>query len=318
MAKKRRHHYLPVFYLKGFVDPHNEPYIWLYEKGNPDVRKATARNIAIEKDYYSFITPEGNKDSETFENGLAKIECGVAPIFRKIRIQNKLDDQERMLFSLFLALIMARVPNFRNNIEQALGETAKRMNMILATDSGNFKAMIENLERDTGKKTGMPVDEFRKFIAEGQYDIRATPQFALGMAAGIAVKLIPIFFEMNWTFLETTGDHKFVTSDNPLSYIDPTHDPKSFYGVGLSNKNVEVTFPISKDLMLLGMWKNFESDKILGNKLVRDMNRRTVISALRFVFASQYSDGLKKLVQKHKDSAPRTKVDNIGPYIIAH
>lgn len=318
MAKKRRHHYLPVFYLKGFVDPHNEPYIWLYKKGNPDVRKATARNIAVEKDYYSFITPEGNKDSQTLENELAKIECGVAPVFRKIKNQTELNDQERMLLSLFLALMMVRVPNFRENIEEALGESMKKMNMILATDSRNFKAMIDKFEEDTGKKIGMPIEELRKYMAEGQYDTRATPQFGLAMALDMIPTFAPIFSKMNWTFLEITGDYRFVTSDNPLSCIDPAHDPKSLLGVGLLNKDIEVTFPISRDLMLLGMWKNFEGDKILSDKPVRDMNRRTVISALRFVFASQYSDGLKKLVQKHKDSAPRTKVDNIGPYIIAH
>ena len=318
MTKKRRHHYLPVFYLKGFVDPHNEPYIWLYEKGNPDVKKATARHIAVKKDYYSFATPEGNKDSETFENVLARIEGGVAPVFGKIRNHKKLDGQEKRLFSLFLAFIMVRVPNFRENIEKMLGEMAKKMNMILANNSRNFRAMIEKFERDTGKKIGMPVEEFRKFVAEGQYDIRATPQFGLGMAAEMAISLAPIFFEMNWTFLETTGDHKFVTSDNPVSYIDPAHDPKSFYGVGLLNKDIEVTFPISRDLMLLGMRKNFKGDKIVTNEIVRDRNRRTVVSALRFIFASQYSNGLSRLVQKHKDSAPRMKVNSIGPYIIAH
>lgn len=318
MTKKRRHHYLPVFYLKGFVDPHNEPYIWLYEKGNPDVKKATARHIAVKKDYYSLTTPEGNKDSETFENILAKIESRVSPIFRKIRNHKELNDQERWSFSFFLAFIMVRVPNFRDNIEEVLGETAKRMNMILATDPRNFKAMIEKFEADRGEKIGMPVEKFRKFMAEGQYENRATPQFGLGMATKTAINLIPIFFGMNWTFLEATDDCKFVTSDNPLSYVDPKHDPNSFLGVGLLNKNTEVTFPISKDLMLLGMSKNFKGDRMLSNKIVRDMNRRTVVSALRFIFASQYSDGLSRLVQKHKHSAPRIKVNSIGPYIIAH
>ena len=307
-----------MFYLKGFIDPHNEPYIWFYEKGNPDVKKATARHIAVEKDYYSFITPEGNKDSETLENELARIECGVAPVFRKIRNQTELNDQEKKLFSLFIALLMVRIPNFRENIEEAVGEFMKRMNMILATDPRNFAAMIDKFERETGKKIGMPVEELRKSMAEGQYDIRATPQFGLGMAVEMALNFAPIFFKMKWTFLETTGSYKFVTSDNPLSYIDPTHDPKSFFGVGLLNRNVEVTLPISKDLIFLGMWKSFEGNKILSNKIVKEMNLRTVISALRFVFASQCSDGLNRLVQKHKDSAPRTKVDNIGPYIIAH
>lgn len=318
MAKKKRHHYIPRFYLDGFVDPHNKPYIWVYEKGNPKIVKAIAKNIAVQKDYYSFTTPEGGRDSETFENILAGIEGRVSPIFRKIKNQENLNDQERRLFSIFLAFNMTRVPNFRENIEEMLGGTMKKMNMILASDPRSFEAMIEKFERDTGKKIGMSVEEFRKFIVEGQYDIRATPQFSLGMVALMARGFAPIFSKIKWAFLEATGDYKFLTSDNPLSYFDPTHDPKSFFGVGLLNKNVEVTFPISKDLMFLGMWKNFEGDKRLSNESVKKMNRRTVISTLRFVFASQYSDELNRLVQKYRDSAPRTRVDSVGPYIVAH
>ena len=318
MTKKKRHHYIPRFYLDGFVDPHNKPYIWVYEKGNPKIVKATTKNIAVQKDYYSFTTPEGNRDSETFENLLAEIEGRVSRIFRKIRNQENLNHEERWFFSLFLAFSMARVPNFRENLEEMLGETMKKINMILASDPRNFEAMIESFQRKTGKEIGMPVEELRKFMLEGEYNFRATPQFSLGMAAIMARNSTPIFFEMKWTFLEATGDYKFVTSDNPLSYFDPMHDPKSFFGVGLLNENVEVTFPISKDLMFLGMRKNFEGDKRLSNKSVKEMNRRTVISALRFVFASQYSDGLNRLVQKYRDSAPRKRVDSVGPYIVAH
>ena len=318
MTKKKRHHYVPRFYLNGFVDPHNEPYIWVYEKGNPQIIKATAKNVAVQKDYYSFITPKGDRDSETFENILAGIEGRVSRIFRKIKNEENLNDQERRLFSVFLAFSMARVPNFRENIEEMLGESMKKMNMILASDPRSFEAMIEKFERDTGKKIGMSAEEFRKFMVEGRYDITATPQFGLGISALMAREFAPVFFKMKWAFWEATGDYKFVTSDNPLSYFDPTHDPKSFFGVGLLNKNVEVTFPISKDLMFLGMWKNFEGDKRLNNKSVKEMNRRTVISTLRFVFASQYSDELNKLVQKYRDSAPRTRVDSVGPYIVAH
>jgi len=66
----------------------------------------------------------------------------------KIRNHKNLHDQERKLFSFFLAFIMTRVPNFRENIEEMLGEAKKKEMMILASDPRSFEAMIEKFERD--------------------------------------------------------------------------------------------------------------------------------------------------------------------------
>ncbi|GFP43024.1 hypothetical protein HKBW3C_02156, partial [Candidatus Hakubella thermalkaliphila] len=142
MTKKKRHHYIPRFYLDGFVDPHNEPYIWVYQKGNPNIIKSTAENIAVEKHYYSFTTPEGSKDSATFENVLAEIEGQAAPIFQKIKNHESLDEQERSLFAIFLAFIMTRVPNYRENVERATAELIKKLSMRWASHSAHLIAVF--------------------------------------------------------------------------------------------------------------------------------------------------------------------------------
>lgn len=308
MVKKKRHHYIPRFYLDGFVDPHNEPYIWIYEKGNSDVRKASAENVAVEKHYYSFITPSGDRDSETFENALAKVEEKVAPILEKIKNREHLDDEERGGFASFLALTMTRVPNYRTDIEKSTGELIKKISMKMASNAAGFESMMGKMEKETGNKIEMPVEELRKFMLNGEYDVKVDSQFSLFMI-GLAEELAPVFFEMSWAFLEATNDYKFVTCDNPLFYYDPTHDPKSLFGVGLLNKNIEVTFPISRDLIFLGTWGKLQGYKKLNNNIVKKFTHRTIISALRFVFASQNSEQLNKIVQKYKGSSPRMIIE---------
>lgn len=305
----KRHHYIPRFYLNGFVDPNNMPYIWAYEKGNPNIIKAPSENIAVQKHYYSFTTQEGNRDSETLENALAKMEGQVAPIFRKIKNHESLDEQERGLFATFLALIMIRVPNFRENSwERPFAELTKEMHMMSATDIERLKSMVESLERDTGNKIDTPIEEFQKFILNGRYGIKVNPQFGLG-ALALIKDIAPIFYRMKWTFLTATDDYKFVTSDNPVSWDVPIHDPTSFYGISLLDKNLELTFPISKDLAFFGTRLHIKEGYFrANNKLIKETNRRTVISALRFVYSSQKSEGLNRLVQKYKDSAPKMKV----------
>jgi len=312
----KRNHYIPRFYLTGFVDPRNKPYIWLYEKDNLDIRKSTAGNIAVRKKYYSFLAPEGGQDSEIFEDVLAKIEGRAAPVFRVIGQRQSLSDQERIILAIFLAFIMVRVPNYRENVERATADFMKRMNEILASNPEGFKSMIEKFQEDTGNRIGMPVEELREFFLGDDYSVKVDSQFSLDIMPLMAEKLSLILYRMDWLFGEATDKHKFLTCDNPVFYCDPKRSSRSLSGTGLFNEDVEVTFPVSRDIVFIGTWKKASSYRKLDNSLVKEINRRTVVSALRFVFSSQYSEGIHRLVQKHQDSAPTMRVNRIGPYII--
>ena len=63
MGRKKRHNFLSVFYLNGFVGLNNKPYVWVYEKDGSDVKQLTSSYIAVEKHFYSFTTSQG-EDSE--------------------------------------------------------------------------------------------------------------------------------------------------------------------------------------------------------------------------------------------------------------
>jgi hypothetical protein len=310
-TRKKRHHYIPTFYLNGFVDPNNKPYIWVYEKGNPNVIKASARDIGVQKHFYSFPTPEGEVDSESFEELFEKIENGVAPIFQKIRAQENLNDEERSWFATFLAFIFTRVPNYRENVERLSAEVMKESLMMSAAHPEGLKSMMKRFEQKTGQEIDVSVEDYQKFLLDGQYDIVPKPELSLKMVI-LAVEFVPIFYHMKWVFLRATGEYKFVTSDNPLYYDDPTHDPRSFYGVGLLNKNVEITFPISKDLALVASWKDTKGYVPARNSLVKAVSRTTVISASRFVFSSAKSEAINRLVQRNKGSAPRLAAASLG------
>lgn len=308
MGIKKRHHYIPRFYLYGFVDPHNEPYVWVYEKGNEKIIKSTSKDIAVKKHYFSFLTLDGERDSDTLENIISGLESNTPSVFKNIVEEKSLREEDKIYFATFLALMMVRVPNFRKNVENATGESIKKINIIQASNKKFFEDMIRQFEKDTGKKINMSIEEFRKWILDGKYNIKVNPQFSLAMIISFVNELSHIFLGMKWTFIKSTEEYKFLTGDNPLFYCDPTHDPNSFYGVGLLNKNVEVTFPISKDLALFASWKG-ETGHIQGkNKIVKEINRRTVLSALRFVFSSEKSDIINKFIQKYVGSAPKMKV----------
>ena len=293
---KKRHHYIPIFYLKGFVDPYNEPFLWQYEKGCKDIKKVTAENIAWRKYYYSFTNIEGKQDS--FEDVLAVLEGAASLIFKKIKNYEILNDQERGDFSYFLATMLTRVPRLREHFESYARNYMKQFGQYAGSNKNILESIIKNYEKDTGQKIPVSTKDLQDFLVKGNYDINFGESFSLEPMTYIK-NIANIFFRMKWVFFEALDNFKFITSDNPIAFWDPSQSPSSFLGVGLLNKNIEVTFPISKDFMFLGSWK-FESKNYIkaNNNTVKDINYRTVLSAARFIFSCENSTSLYNFIQK--------------------
>ena len=241
---KKRHHYIPVFYLNGFTDKNGCLYI--YDKDSKPVFESSPDGIAYENHYFSFMTPHGERDSETVENAIMLLEGKFVRVIKKILNCDYLTNDDWVVFSFFVASMMVRVPNMKNNIRKATGETIKRTNVFMSSHKENFGRMIKRYESDTGKHIGIDVEELRQWANNpDNYDITVDKEYATGMALSLLEDFAKVFLQMKWAFIKATADYKYVTGDNPLRYIDPTHNPRSFYGIGLANENLAL---IQRDL----------------------------------------------------------------------
>src|SRR5216684_156667 len=77
ISGSRAHHFLPISYLNGFIDPEilrrqKRRVVWVYERGR-GVRKSTPENEAHQRDFYLH-------ESGSIEGALAEMESVVAPI----------------------------------------------------------------------------------------------------------------------------------------------------------------------------------------------------------------------------------------------
>src|SRR5262245_18765307 len=114
MGKKQ--HYVPVFYLKGFLEP-DESYLWVYEK-EKQPRKSNPEATAFENYFYAITEKSGKVDVESLEKVLAAMEGDASKVFEKIKNFQLLNDRDRKNFAAFVALMMARVPAFREYTEK--------------------------------------------------------------------------------------------------------------------------------------------------------------------------------------------------------
>jgi hypothetical protein len=270
-------HYLPRYYLKGFLEDSRREKICRYEKGKTQVITASLTKVAQENDLYS---PE----LETYLN--TEIEVPSKEILDKIRAFRKISPTEKLKFSEYIVVMMARIPEMRIKV-------GAWFEKIKEPAFDNFETdLIRMLTLHPDKKEIIErrLKELREIREKG----RIKPE---GVWHGVIAperfpKILWAIQNMTWRFL-VSKDSGFLTGDNPIFY------PKD---IGLKDIRAELSFPISKDVALLATWPvdkdcQFRSAK---ESAVKEINRRTVSFALRYVFYHRYEQWIINLVNKGK------------------
>ena len=75
-SRKRRHHYVPAFYLRRFAD--GDQQLRAYGRLDGKRRDIAVRHAAVEVDLYS-IEPEGEATADSGEDTISEIEGQIAP-----------------------------------------------------------------------------------------------------------------------------------------------------------------------------------------------------------------------------------------------
>jgi hypothetical protein len=108
---------------------------------------------------------------------------------------------------------------------------------------------------------------------------------------GIDRPPVQMLANMKWRYLYYKGDQFFVSSDNPL-FI--------FESIGIGNEISEVTFPLAKNLVLWAKWKmkippGFHRAR---TQFVKEVNRRTISNASKYIFSPYDADWIPTLLAK--------------------
>lgn len=301
--KKYKHHYVPRFYLEGFTDPNNLGFLWVYEKGTEKPFRSKPKSIAFEKHYYTQTTDQGEKDSETLENLFSLVESEAAPVFQKIKSLEMPDINEKLTLASFIALLFLRTPRWRKIIEKIVLSEAESRLRKMTFDDKEFRASTKRAVEAVGDPLDFNYEEYKKFVQSEDWTISTDNETSL-RALKSATWLARVIFSMEWTFLKATERFKFITSDSPVYNYDPTFEYKHGGMPGFTDKNIEVTLPISSNLFLLCIWGSEKEETIEGvfpakNEIVKSYNRRIVISAHRHIYASENSEGIQTIVKKY-------------------
>jgi hypothetical protein len=103
------HHYLPQYYLKGFIISNNG--LWSFEKGKGNKYFGNTERIANITNLYS-------PKMETFLAN--KIEGPANPVLDKIRRREQVTHEDKVVFARYMSVMWKRVPALKDQLKKWL------------------------------------------------------------------------------------------------------------------------------------------------------------------------------------------------------
>ncbi|WP_372724786.1 DUF4238 domain-containing protein [Novipirellula sp.] len=281
------HHYVPRKYLKGFTDPSEPLGLWQFDKKTNSYSRvrASIAKIAQEPGYY-------DGEVESLLNELVEIPGNRA--LDQLRLGNfTLSEDDRLSLATYMATMTHRVPVHRAKADKMGPDVLKDVTARMRDEirqCGREKNILERLVEQRIAE----LDEIETRMSES-----LPPEVQDSMyCPWPSARTIGLIYTMHWRFVHAASDQKFVTSDNPVFYFE-------YYG--LARRESEITFPVSSELAIFGNWVPFRPDGefVDDKKLVKEVNRRTVIGAHRFVFTRRREPWLGKVAKKDQTQLNR-------------
>jgi hypothetical protein len=284
------------------------PQLWAADFKLGKVVRRSTKTIAGRPDYYKLGGVRGQ--DHTIEEGLSRVEKVAAPLILGIRNGSIIpNDTQRADFSNFIALLVTRTPGWRNDTEEVIGRVAAATVRVAARHPAYFARTIR--EANKAKKfTNEEIEQMRQEALEPDaFEYRGTPSASLGFMLSAAQGIAPIIFSMQWRFAVPPIGARFITSDNPVFWRDPS--ALGFLADGLASRGTILTFPLGPEVALVARGQaDGPPYAHVDQAFVDFVNRRIVRTAESCVYASRRADADDALARRWEISS---RGEPVGP-----
>jgi len=220
MSAPKVHHYVPAAYLRRFTD--DDGYLWIYDSKRKEVRRQKPEQVMrIGRYYRQAWAPEGI-DPDIIEKSVAVgLEPdGLAAIERLCNSPEQITGDEAANLVAYLEFQRIRVPR-----QAAWGCELMRQH-LLATIGPKVRADLAKNKLTVTMKDSARFDYMRA---------------ALGT-------IHPWMERMAWEVVEAAPGSAFITTDSPVSFVNPAFLQPAEAGIGLAG--TLVLFPLSSRKLL--------------------------------------------------------------------
>lgn len=280
-----RHHYVPQFYLRGFVKDLGHPRLFAVDTTERKSFHPSPKDVAVELDFHTIDL--SGKPSDIVEKTIAKMESEFAPAVARIReSQSVADNEDRSLLFMLIAMLLLKNPGMRKRISKPFGELALTTMAMEASDPKRWALKMEQAKKEGTIEKDADTDKLRDLLLKGDaFKVGLSVEGHLYFESQLLNGIAGMLAQRHWVLLRTSKERTgFITSDNPvtLSWYDQQGTP---YPPGLGLRNTQLLFPIANELAAMGTFECPSRLLDASDGVIAGFNGNTIIQRNRQVYA---------------------------------
>lgn len=288
-ASARNHHFVPQYYLKGFAKPRSKDgRLTVFDLKDRKSFITRPRNVASRRDY-NRVEIDG-VDPNVVESQLSVLEAQADQAFRRIIEARSIDNSDD--FSLVLSLIgqvSLNNPLFRDQRDKMISQlgTVMMHNMVETPERWNA---VTDQARVAGELDleSVTYEDARDAVLNGDIVAGAAKEVLIQQEIELWPQILPLLHARKWTLLiAPPGSGGFATSDRPFSlrWNDYAMN-QGPYGVGLGCTDTTLTFPLNRELALIGSFEHGGGTSEATEDVVAAVNHTIFRAAMRQLYTT--------------------------------
>jgi hypothetical protein len=236
--RRRRHHTVPRFHLRGFASTDDK--LVQLDVSTGQTSEVSVTDAAVIRDFYTVVLPDGSR-SDAWEQRLGEVENDIAPALKRaIDVPNfRLSDKDRHRLALWIALQYLRGPDNRRQMAEIASFTVHAQ-----VGMGGLAYLQYAMTRGLGRD--VPLAEAEQvgsdITARGGPEIIVTGDEHLEILARTVEKATAAVYTRSWGRIRFRR-HRLSVSDSPVSLV--RGDTPDRLGVGLTSAPA-LTVPLDR------------------------------------------------------------------------
>jgi hypothetical protein len=293
LSDYRKHHYVPVFYQKHFVNSNG--LLWVYDRRRKVYQELAPKVICSQKDLYA-VSPDNAPKDQRIESqalGIADAHCASA-LSELVTGKIPPDLQTVETIAYFAGLQFSRLPSSGKYISDVYKKAAKEIMRLTAVSVDRMKSVLDQYSEETGDIINVSPESMVEAIRGNHLEVVVNERPFLEHIFEHADFLSRLYLQMTWDILAAPAETGFILCDHPFVIVPP----KGGKDIGIGIQGAVKYFPLARRFCLrLGDIGTTLRYRKVDGETVEIINRNLAANSERFIM-SPVREQLERVVKE--------------------